>query len=43
VVKSFGARSQSTLIAYKGATETGRSAGDTNAASIESLLKSALK
>jgi len=43
VVKSFGARSQSTLIAYKGATETARSAGDTNAASIESLLKSALK
>ena len=43
VVRSFGARSQSTLIAYKGATETGRSAGDTNAASIESLLKSALK
>ena len=43
VVRSFGARTQSTLIAYKGATETGRSAGDTNAASIESLLKSALK
>jgi thioredoxin 1 len=43
VVKSFGARTQSTLIAYKGAAETGRSAGDTNAGSIESLLKSALK
>jgi thioredoxin 1 len=43
VVRDFGARSQSTLIAYKGATETGRSAGDTNPASIETLLGSTLK
>ena len=43
VVKGFGARSQSTLIAYKGATETGRSVGDTGAASIEELLKSTSK
>jgi thioredoxin 1 len=43
VVKSFGARSQSTLIAYKGASETKRSVGDTNAASIEELLKSTSK
>jgi len=43
VVRDFGARSQSTLIAYKGATETGRSAGDTNPASIEALLGSTLK
>lgn len=37
-VKAFGARMQSTLIAYKGATETGRSVGDTNPASIAALL-----
>jgi thioredoxin 1 len=43
VVKSFGARMQSTLVAYKGATETGRSAGDTNPKSIEALLSSTLK
>ena len=43
VVKSFGARSQSTLIAFKGANETGRSVGDTSAASIEELLKSTSK
>jgi thioredoxin 1 len=43
VVKSFGARMQSTLVAYKGTTETGRSAGDTDAKSIEALLSSTLK
>jgi len=43
VVKSFGARAQSTLIAYKGTAETGRSAGDTNPQSIEALLASTLK
>jgi thioredoxin 1 len=43
VVKSFGARSQSTLIAYKGATEVGRSAGDTAPESIEALLSSTVK
>jgi thioredoxin 1 len=37
-VKAFGARMQSTLITFKGATETGRSVGDTNAASIATLL-----
>jgi thioredoxin 1 len=42
-VRAFGARMQSTLITFKGATETGRSVGDTNAASIESLLHSALE
>lgn len=41
-VKYFGARMQSTLIAFKGATETGRSVGDTNAASIAALLNKAL-
>jgi len=43
VVKNFGARAQSTLIAYKGEKETGRSAGDTNPQSIEALLASTLK
>jgi thiol-disulfide isomerase/thioredoxin len=42
-VKSFGARMQSTLIAFKGTTETGRSAGDTNAKSIEALMKTTLE
>jgi thiol-disulfide isomerase/thioredoxin len=42
-VQSFNARMQSTLIAYKGTTETGRSAGDTNAKSIEALMKTALE
>jgi thiol-disulfide isomerase/thioredoxin len=40
--KALNARSQSTLIAYKGAKETGRSAGDTNSESIEALFKSTL-
>lgn len=42
-LKTFGARSQSTLIAFKGAKETGRSVGATQSAAIEDLLKSALK
>ena len=42
-VKSFNARMQSTLIAFKGTTETGRSAGDTNAKSIEALMKTTLE
>ena len=37
-VKAFGARMQSTLIAFKGSVETGRSVGDTNATSIAALL-----
>ena len=40
VVRSFRAQRQSTLIAYRGATETGRSVGDTNAASLARLLAS---
>lgn len=43
VVKSFKARTQSTLIAFKGAKETGRSAGDSQQAPIEALLKTALE
>jgi thioredoxin 1 len=39
---AFKARSQSTMIAFKGDKETGRSAGDTNPASIEALFKSTL-
>jgi len=42
-VKAFKANSQSTLIAYKGASETGRLVGATQAAAIEGLLKSSLK
>ena len=43
VLKSFNVRQQSTLIAFKGKTETGRSAGDTNKASIEALIDTAMK
>jgi thioredoxin 1 len=39
---AFKARSQSTMIAFKGDKETGRSAGDTTPAGIEALLKSTL-
>ena len=42
-VKSFNARQQSTLIAFKGAQETRRLVGETGAAPIEDLLKSSLK
>ncbi len=42
VVRAFGAQRQSTLIAFKGSAETGRSVGDTNPASIEALLNSAI-
>lgn len=42
-LKAFNARQQSTLIAYKGEAETGRSVGDTQAASIEALIGTALK
>ena len=42
VVNSFGARMQSTLIAFKGEHETGRSVGDTNQASIATLLNKTL-
>src|SRR6516225_3599516 len=41
-VKFFGARTQSTLIAFKGATETGRSVGDTDRSSIAALLNKTL-
>ena len=41
-VRALKATSQSTLIAYKGETEKGRTVGDTNPASIAALLDSAL-
>jgi thiol-disulfide isomerase/thioredoxin len=43
VLKSLNVRQQSTLIAFKGKTETGRSAGDTNQASIEALIATAMQ
>lgn len=42
VVRSFGAQMQSTLIAYKGDKETGRSVGDTDQKSIKALFASTL-
>ncbi|MBS0527926.1 MAG: thioredoxin family protein [Proteobacteria bacterium] len=42
VVRQFGAQMQSTLIVYKGATEKGRSVGDTKQASIATLLDKSL-
>ncbi|MGJ4993424.1 thioredoxin family protein [Bradyrhizobium sp. HKCCYLS3077] len=42
VVKGFGAQMQSTLIVFKGASETGRSVGDTKEASIAALLDKSL-
>lgn len=42
-LRSFKAQSQSTLIAFKGTNETGRSAGETSAAKIEALINSTLK
>ena len=41
-VQAFGAQMQSTLIVFKGATETGRSVGDTREASIAALLDKSL-
>ncbi|KTQ86464.1 thioredoxin [Aureimonas ureilytica] len=40
VVRALNARMQSTLIAFDGAKETGRSVGDTNPASIAALFAS---
>jgi thioredoxin 1 len=41
-VRAFGVRMQSTLIAFKGEHETGRSVGDTDRASIAALLNKTL-
>ena len=40
VVRTFSASSQSTLIAFRGTRETGRSVGDTNPDSIAKLIRS---
>jgi len=42
VVRQMGARMQSTLIAFHGSAEKGRSTGDTNAESIKALVAKAL-
>lgn len=42
VLKAFNVQSQSTLIVFKGKTETGRSVGDTDAGSIGALLATAI-
>jgi thioredoxin 1 len=42
LVRRFGARMQSTLISFKGATEQGRSVGDSNRQSIAALLNKVL-
>lgn len=41
-LRALNAQRQSTLIAFKGEKETGRSVGDTDPGSIEALLDSAL-
>jgi thioredoxin 1 len=41
-LRALNARSQSTLIVFKGKTETGRSVGDTNKASIAKLLETSI-
>lgn len=43
VVRTMGAQMQSTLIAFHGTTEAGRSTGDTNPDSIKALLEKAEK
>ncbi|HEX5394543.1 MAG TPA: thioredoxin family protein [Rhodocyclaceae bacterium] len=40
-LKKFKVAMQSTLVAFKGAKEVGRSVGDTNAESIDALFKKA--
>src|SRR5690606_7660295 len=42
VVRQLKAQKQSTLIVYKGSNEVGRSVGDTDRGSIETLLAKAL-
>lgn len=41
--RRLGVRSQSTLIAYRGANETGRSVGDTDPERIAQLIRSPLR
>lgn len=41
VVRAFGAQVQSTLVVFHGSAEKGRSAGDTDAASLKALVAKA--
>lgn len=41
-LRALNTQKQSTLITFKGKTETGRSTGDTNPASIEKLFRAAI-
>jgi thioredoxin 1 len=41
-LRALNVRQQSTLVTFKGKTETGRSTGDTNPASIERLFRAAI-
>lgn len=43
IMRSFGARARSTLIAFSGTTETGRLVGETDPMAIDALLTSALR
>jgi thioredoxin 1 len=42
-LRKFGAQNQSTLIVFKGETETGRSVGETDETAIDSLIGSAFE
>ena len=42
ILRTLKVQQQSTLIAYKGKQEVGRSTGDTNASSIENLLNKSI-
>ena len=42
LLKTYNVRTQSTLIAFKGSKEVGRSVGDTTRSGIEELIKKAL-
>ena len=42
VVRGFGAQMQSSLIAFNGKAEVGRSAGETDATAIEALVALAI-
>jgi thioredoxin 1 len=42
LLRSFGVKTQSTLIVFKGKTEAGRSVGETRAEAIETLFRRAI-
>ena len=43
VVRTMGARTQSTLVVFHGSKEVGRSVGDTNSDSLKALLEKAVR